>query len=47
MSARTSSGVCRKYFMIRVVLKSGWTLCSVVMKVRNPLPMGKHSKVVY
>ena len=38
--------VCRK-FNIRVVFKSGWTLCSMLTKVKNTLPLGKQSTVVY
>ena len=38
--------VCRK-FNIRVVLKSGWTLRSMLTKVKDTLPLGKQSNVVY
>ena len=40
------SHVCRK-FNIRVVFKSGWTLRSMLTKVKNTLPLGKQSNVVY
>ena len=38
--------VCRK-FNIRVVFKSRWTLCSMLTKVKDTLPLGKQSNVVY
>ena len=38
--------VCRK-LNIRVVFKSGWTLCSMLTKVKDTLPLGKPSNVVY
>ena len=38
--------VCSK-FNIRVVLKSGWTLRSMLTKVKDTLPLGKLSNVVY
>ena len=38
--------VCRK-FNIRVVFKSGRTLCSMLTKVKDTLPPGKQSNVVY
>ena len=38
--------VCRK-FNIRVVFKSGWTLRSMLTKVKNTLPFGKQSNVAY
>ena len=38
--------ICRK-FNIRVVFKSGWTLCSMFTKVKDILPLGKQSNVVY
>ena len=38
--------VCRK-FNIRVVFKSGWTLRSMLTKVKDTLPPGKQSNVVY
>ena len=38
--------VCRK-FNIRVVFKSGQTLCSMLTKVKDILPLGKQSNVVY
>ena len=38
--------VCRK-FNIRVVFKSGRTLCSMLTKVKDTLPLGKQSNVVY
>ena len=38
--------VCRK-FNIRVVFKSGWTLHSMLTKVKDTLPPGKQSNVIY
>ena len=38
--------VCRK-FNIRVVFKSGRTLRSILTKVKDTLPLGKQSNVVY
>ena len=38
--------VCRK-FNIRVVFKSGRTLRSMLTKVKDTLPLGKQSNVVY
>ena len=38
--------VCRK-FNIRVVFNSGRTLCSMLTKVKDTLPLGKQSNVVY
>ena len=38
--------VCRK-FNIRVVFTSGRTLCSTLTKVKDTLPLGKQSNVVY
>ena len=38
--------VCRK-FNIRVVFKSGRTLCSMLTMVKDALPLGKQSNVVY
>ena len=39
--------ICRE-FNIRVVFKSGWTLCSMLTtKVKDTLPLGKQSNVVY
>ena len=38
--------VCRK-INIRVVFKSGWTLRSMLTKVKDTLPPGKQSNVVY
>ena len=38
--------VCRK-FNIRVVFKSGRTLCSMLIMVKDTLPLGKQSNVVY
>ena len=38
--------VCRK-FNIRVVFKSGRTLCSMLTKVKDTLSLGKQSNVVY
>ena len=35
---------CRK-FNIRVVFKSGWTLRSMLTKVKDTLPLGKQSNV--
>ena len=40
------SRVCRK-FNIRVVFKSGRTLRSMLTKVKDTLPLGKQSNVVY
>ena len=34
--------VCRR-FNIRVVFKSGWTLCSMLTKVKDTLPLGEQS----
>ena len=41
-----SSHVCRK-FNIRIVFKSRRTLCSMLTKVKDTLPPGKQSNVVY
>ena len=38
--------VCRKYSM-KVIFRSGLSLRSVLTQVKDPLPMGKRSKVVY
>ena len=38
--------VCKKYGM-KVIFRSGLSLCSVLTRVKDPLPMGKRSKVVY
>ena len=38
--------VCRKYGM-KVIFRSGLSLRSVLTQVKDPLPMGKQSKVVY
>ena len=39
-------GVCRKV-NIGVVFKSGRTLCSMLTKVKDTLPLGKQFNVVY
>ena len=38
--------VCGEYG-IRVIFKAGRSLCSSLMKVKDPLPLGKQSMVVY
>ena len=38
--------VCRK-FNIRVVFKSGWTFCSELTMVKDTLPIGTRSNLVY
>ena len=38
--------ICRK-FNLRVVFTSGWTLHSMLTKVKDILPLGKQSNVVY
>ena len=38
--------VCRK-FNIRIVFKSRWTFRSMLTKVKDTLPLGKQSNVVY
>ena len=38
--------VCRE-FNIRVVFKSVWTFCSMMTEVKDTLPLGKQSNVVY
>ena len=38
--------VCRR-FNIRVVFKFSWTLCSMLTMVKDTLPIGKQSNVVY
>ena len=38
--------VCRRFDM-RVVFKSGQTLCSLLTKVKDTLRLGKQSRVVY
>ncbi len=39
-------GGCRRYG-IQLIFKFGWSLCSVLFKVKDPLPVDKHSKVEY
>ena len=38
--------VCRK-FDVRVVFKSGWTLRSMLTRVKDTLPVGKQFNMVY
>ena len=38
--------VCRKYGM-KVIFRAGWSLHSVLTKVKDPLPVEKKAKVVY
>ena len=40
-------GGCGKDFNIRAMLKSGPTLCSLLTRVKDPLPMEKQANVVY